>query len=135
MKFILGEQIKIIQKDYEAIGDSLGARAVMVIGTALFPTTLYVTFIGQEIGSELFLLIMWPPVLMGLGVLYYTIIRNFNGSRPYSHHTRPRKGPDDIVPVSYVGRCPQCNGKVFVGDENCRWCGWEVLDDRLRAPI
>ncbi len=124
-----------MRTDEKAMGDSLGARAVMVIGTALLPTALYSTVIGNEFSSDLFLLIMWPPVLMGLGILYYTIIRNFNGNRPYSQYTKPRKFPDDIVSKSYIGRCPQCNGKVFVGDENCRWCGWEVLDDRLRAPV
>lgn len=127
--------MKTIRKDKEAMTDGMVARAVMVIGTALLPTTLYVTFIGNELGSDLFLLVMWPPVLLGLGILYYTIIRNINGSRPYSQYTRPRQASDDIVPVSYIGRCPRCNGKVFVGDENCRWCGWDVLEDRLRAPV
>lgn len=113
--------------------DSLFVRGFIVLGMVLLPTVLYLTFIGNSLDSDLFLLIMWPPVLLGLGLFYYTIMQVLEYGRPSTLDIRSE--PVEVPFNSHLGRCPRCNGKVLHGDRNCRWCGWEVDSSRLRPPV
>lgn len=126
--------MKRMKDDEKALSDSTIVRLGIILGMVLLPTVLYLTFISNLLESELFLFVMWPPVLLGLGLLYYTIIQNLEVGRPSTAYGRSSR-PVQVPVFSYKGRCPLCNGKVFHEESRCRWCDWEVVEDRLRPPV
>ncbi|MDI3483383.1 MAG: hypothetical protein PWQ88_1254 [Candidatus Methanomethylophilaceae archaeon] len=122
--------------DSKAVADRLWVKALVIIAIILLPSTLYLTAVDVDTDSTLlYLMIMWPPVIIGLALFLVIIVQHFFHKRPQSKDLGLTPDSLNFKSLSNVkGRCPRCNGKVFEGDVKCRWCDWEIIEDRLRRP-
>ncbi|GEM_PF-1687625 len=128
-----GEPLRSPQTDISEFAGGTVFRAAVVLAMVLLPSALYLNLIRGTGADLLYLMVMWPPVIVGIALLFYLSARSFF-EKPDTRFLNADI-PSSVPITSYRGRCPRCNGKVYHADERCRWCDWSVVDDRLRPPL
>jgi len=108
-------------------------RAAVVLAMVLLPSVVYLFTIHGSGEGFLYMMVMWPPVVIGIFLLFYMSAHSML-ARPEGRYYANNASHSSPI-TSYKGRCPSCNGKVYEEDRSCRWCDWDVVEDRLRPPV